>query len=88
MGVSSQTLRKRLISGISLDSLVQKIRKDPCGLGFNRTGFRGVKKSWNKWVAQIVIDGKRKFLGTFETPELASAAYEAVRKSKNKSVEV
>lgn len=43
----------------------------------NTSGFKGVcwKKSHQKWVAQIRIDGKDKFLGCFNTPELAHAAY-------------
>lgn len=43
----------------------------------NTSGYKGV--SWNKfagrWVAQITIDGKNKYLGYFDTPEEAHAAY-------------
>lgn len=43
----------------------------------NSTGFKGVhfRAKNNRWVATIRIDGKRKYLGMFETPELAGAAY-------------
>lgn len=43
----------------------------------NTSGFKGV--SWdkrdNKWFSQINVNGKRIFLGRFETPELAAKAY-------------
>lgn len=43
----------------------------------NKSGFRGV--SWHrqkrKWVAQITIEGKNKFLGFFVNPEDAYSAY-------------
>jgi len=45
----------------------------------NKSGFKGVSwdKDRKKWRAKICIDGKKKYLGHFITPELASAAYEA-----------
>ena len=43
----------------------------------NSTGFKGV--SWNKaevrWDARICTNGKRIFLGLFDSPQAASAAY-------------
>lgn len=43
----------------------------------NPTGYRGIsfKKAINKWQASIMIDGKRKYLGVYETPEQAAEAY-------------
>lgn len=45
----------------------------------NTSGFRGV--NWHtrakKWVAQIQKGGRSRYLGSFPTPEAASAAYEA-----------
>lgn len=44
----------------------------------NRSGFKGVSRATPKatrWKAQIRKDGKRYFLGYFETPEKAHAAY-------------
>ena len=45
----------------------------------NTSGFRGVsqKKKSKRWRALTRINGIQKSLGTFDTPEEASAAYEA-----------
>ena len=46
--------------------------------GANKTGFRGVHRtSPNRFVASIMVGGKSKYLGCFETAELAAAAYDA-----------
>jgi hypothetical protein len=42
----------------------------------NLSGFPGVSKKNSRWQARITIDGKTKRLGTFDTPELAYAAYQ------------
>lgn len=39
------------------------------------TGLKGVTKHRNKWAAQIGIDNKRLYLGLFDTPQEAHAAY-------------
>lgn len=43
----------------------------------NKSGFKGVSfhKQKQKWVAQIKIDGRNKFLGFFKTPEDAYEKY-------------
>lgn len=43
----------------------------------NTSGFRGVSptRSPSRWKAQIKIDGKAVYLGTFDSPKEASAAY-------------
>lgn len=43
----------------------------------NKSGFRGVSwhKQKQKWVAQITVGGKSKFLGFFANPEDAYIAY-------------
>lgn len=48
-----------------------KPRKD------NTSGYRGVswEKNTRKWAAYICRNGRRQFLGFFQTPEAASAAY-------------
>lgn len=49
----------------------------------NTSGFKGVtwKKSIQRWIAQISIDGVNTHLGYFETPEAGHAAYcEAAKK--------
>jgi hypothetical protein len=48
----------------------------------NRSGFKGVvrapKSCLNRpWLAQIVIDGKKRYLGYHATAEAAGAAYDA-----------
>jgi len=47
----------------------------------NRHGLIGVTKNHDRFMAQIKIDGRRVYIGTYDTPEEASAAYlEAKRK--------
>ncbi len=43
----------------------------------NTTGFKGVTYAVRekRWQAQIVVDGRAKYLGSFEHPELAHAVY-------------
>jgi len=42
----------------------------------NTTGFRGVHKQRNRFVAQITIGGKQQFVGTFGTAKEAAEAYD------------
>lgn len=44
----------------------------------NSSGYRGVLFHRGKWVAKISVNGKPRHLGTFETPEEAARAYDAV----------
>lgn len=46
----------------------------------NRSGFKGVFRSGNRWAAQISIRGKHTHLGVFDSPEEASAAYQFAAK--------
>ncbi len=43
----------------------------------NTSGLKGVcwNKASDKWQSQIKVNGKSKYLGLFDTPELAHAAY-------------
>jgi hypothetical protein len=44
----------------------------------SRSGFKGVgfHKPTKAWVARIAFDGRRKYLGSFETPLEAASAYD------------
>lgn len=44
------------------------------------TGLLGVSVKRNKFQARIEVDGVRRFLGTFATPELAHGAYVAAKR--------
>jgi hypothetical protein len=46
----------------------------------NKSGFKGVRFDRGKWIASIVVDGKKKFLGNFASAEQASAAYDLAAK--------
>lgn len=41
----------------------------------NKTGFVGVYKNYHKYVTNIRINGRKKCIGSFNTPEEAHAAY-------------
>lgn len=41
----------------------------------NKSGYKGVSRIRNKWRAAITKNGKCHYLGVFETPEQAHAAY-------------
>lgn len=41
----------------------------------NELGFLGVRRSRKRFRAQIWLNGKQHYLGTFDTPELAHQAY-------------
>jgi hypothetical protein len=44
----------------------------------NSSGYRGVHQARSgRWVAQMSVRYYTRYLGTFDTPEMASAAYEA-----------
>lgn len=43
-----------------------------------RPGFKGVRKLRNKWGATIMVSGVRNWLGTFDNPESAARAYDAM----------
>lgn len=51
----------------------------------NTSGFRGVspRKENGKWRATIRLEGKIKSLGTFDSPEVAKAAYDKAFKEKH-----
>lgn len=45
----------------------------------NKTGYSGVYKTGNRYMTTICIDRKVKYLGTFDTPELAHAEYKKAK---------
>lgn len=49
----------------------------------NKSGYKGVSwfKNRSKWAAQCQVSGKNKVIGFFETPELASRAYQEFAKN-------
>lgn len=42
-----------------------------------KSGFRGVKVKGNRWQAQMSVDGRNRYIGSFATPEDAARAYDA-----------
>ena len=48
----------------------------------NRTRYTGVQPFGKKYKAQISINGKCKYLGSFKTPELAAKAYEKAKEEE------
>ena len=71
------------INGNTLDNRRQNLRvATPAQNSQNRrcrrdsiTGLKGVYPHRKRWQAAIVINGVKRYLGTFDSPELASAAY-------------
>jgi hypothetical protein len=47
----------------------------------NTSGYRGVSlhKSGKRWKAQIMVNGRKQYIGYFNTPEAAHAAYLAAK---------
>jgi|688.fasta_scaffold958645_1 hypothetical protein len=62
-------LKNLRIATVQQNSYNSKRRKD------NRTGYKGVKKRGNKFTVRISINKCRVWLGTYNTPEEAHAAY-------------
>jgi hypothetical protein len=42
----------------------------------NTSGYRGVSKKNKKWKTQITINGRNKYLGSFDSPRLAALRYD------------
>jgi hypothetical protein len=60
-------------SNLRICSNSQNIRNNKaCGV----SGFKGVRKNWNKYQARIRHDSKEIHIGLFSTPESAAAAYD------------
>lgn len=78
-GVPYKQFQLFIKKGLSLPEAAKKACIPPRKK--NQNAFKGVKKSLNKWIARVVVDGKRLHLGTFETAEAAAAAYQAHKES-------
>ena len=54
----------------------------------NTTGYKGVsiEKRTGKFIAQIVFNGKQKYLGSFSEKEKAALAYNEAAKSLRKGI--
>jgi len=48
----------------------------------NETGYIGVRKNWDRFSAQIQLNGKVTYLGTFNTAREAAKAYDIAAKAK------
>jgi hypothetical protein len=49
----------------------------------NTSGYPGVSRQGEKWAAKMRLHGKRVWLGQYDTPEQASAAYEGAAKLRS-----
>lgn len=49
----------------------------------NKSGFLGVSPCNGRWKAEIFVGGKKKYLGTFDTPEIAHSAYVQEKRSSH-----
>lgn len=77
------------INGIPLDNRIANLREADIQINAQNlhkarsdslTGIQGITKVWNRWRAQIHIDGSSRYLGSFATPEEAHAAYVAAKR--------
>ena len=42
----------------------------------NTSGYRGVTRQWNRWVATLCVNGKQAVIGRFDDPIEAAMAYD------------
>lgn len=90
LGVTDPTILVDHINGNTLDNRRSNLRtctrkqnnQNRRADVLNQSGFRGVcfDKRAKKWKAEISSDSKRMFLGHFENPEDAAAAYNTAAK--------
>lgn len=75
------------INGIPSDNRWSNLRQVTAGENAQNTaprkgthsGLRGVYPASGKWIGRICLDGVRRYLGIYDTPEEAHAAYLAAR---------
>jgi hypothetical protein len=76
------------INGISNDNRIENLREATIsqnqfnkGIGkANTSGFKGISKNHNRWMAQVTVNGKRKYVGNYGTKEDAAHAYDIAAK--------
>lgn len=75
-------------NGLRDDNRIGNLREDPGGMNAqnlhgaqrnNQSGFLGVCRKGNRWLAQLTAGGSRVWQATFDTPEEAHAAYLAMK---------
>lgn len=49
----------------------------------NGHGFMGASRNGKKWKARILVDGVRRYLGVFDTPEAAHTAYLSAKRDQH-----
>lgn len=71
------------INGVRTDNRIANLREATSGQnkqnlakrGDNTSGFPGVAYHRNGWQAQLNVNGKYRYIGRYDTPEQAAAAY-------------
>lgn len=86
--ISGDTMDNRK-SNLRICTLVENFRNRKRNKN-NTSGYKGVhyakkakdmiREFSNPWIARISLDGKRKFIGSYNTPEEAGKAYDAFAK--------
>lgn len=62
-----------------IENLREATRSENCGNSKhkgNATGFKGVTKVWGGFIAVIMKEGKKSWLGRFDSPEIAAIVYD------------
>ena len=83
MGESDSSVMVDHRSGVTLDCRKGNLRRATAAQNAtnkrrrsdSKSGLKGVKRSNSRWIARIQVNGRESYLGTFDTPELAHAAY-------------
>lgn len=86
-GINEKTIHARFVKGLPVDQIFSKDKFQQHTAKLNsKSGLIGASPYRGKWKSQIKADGKVIYLGLFDTPEEASAAYLMARaklKGKN-----